>query len=82
MDREVTRLGEGGRLVIPARLRKALGVKTGDKLILELKDGELRILTQREAIKRAQRILRKYIPEGRSLVDELIQDRREEAARE
>ena len=82
MDRETTRLGAGGRLVIPARFRKALGVTTGDKLIVELEDGELRILTQREAIKRAQGILRKYIPEGRSLVDELIQERREEAARE
>ena len=82
MEREVTKLGDGGRIVIPARFRKALGVKVGDKLNIVLEEGELRIFTRHQAIKRAQGILRRYIPEGRSLVDELIQERRAEAARE
>jgi vacuolar-type H+-ATPase subunit H len=34
------------------------------------------------AIKRAQEIVRKYVPEGISLADELIRERREEAGRE
>ena len=33
-------------------------------------------------IERAQRIVRRYAPVGVSLVDELIRERREEAARE
>lgn len=77
-----TKIGKGGRIVIPAHFRKALGVKPGDELILSLRDGELRIFTPREAIKRAQGILRRYIPEGRSLSEELIQERRIEGARE
>ena len=34
------------------------------------------------AIKRAQEIVARYVPEGRSLADELIAERRAEAARE
>ena len=34
------------------------------------------------ALRRAQEIVAKYVPEGRSLVDELIAERRAEAARE
>ena len=34
------------------------------------------------AIRRAQEIVRRYVPPGRSLVDELIRERREEAQRE
>jgi hypothetical protein len=49
---------------------------------VQLDDGELRLATRREAIKRAQRLLRQYVPEGVSLVDELIAERRREAALE
>lgn len=38
--------------------------------------------TRRAAIRRIQEELRQFIPEGVSLVDELIADRRAEAARE
>lgn len=70
-------------MVIPARFRKALGVDIGDDMVMELKDDELRLRSRRAAIKRVQAMVRKYIPdEKRSLADELIAERREEAARE
>ena len=78
----MVKLGQGGRIVLPAQYRKALGVTTGDELILRLEDGELRIFTRRQAIKRAQGMLRQYIPEGRILSEELIAERRAGAARE
>ena len=81
MDQLVTKLGKSGRIVLPAKFRKAMDVKPGDDLILRLEDGELRIFTRRQAIKRAQGMLRSLIPEGRSLSDELIQERRAEAGR-
>ncbi|MDO8671119.1 MAG: AbrB/MazE/SpoVT family DNA-binding domain-containing protein [Dehalococcoidia bacterium] len=77
-----TKIAEGGRIVIPAEFRKALGLQVGDQVILELAAGELRILTLQQQIKRAQELLRRYIPEGRSLSDELIAERRAEAANE
>ena len=77
-----TKLGKGGRVVIPAEYRKRLGIEPGDEIIVSFKDGEIKITTVREAVRRAQEIVRRFVPEGVSLVDELIQERRREAARE
>ncbi len=77
-----TKLGEGGRVVVPAKYRKALDLKPGDDVILVLEDGEVRITTVKQAIRRAQQIVRRYVPEDRDLVSELIKERREEATRE
>ena len=79
MAKVMTKLGEGGRLVIPADYRKALGVDTGDELVLILEENSLRVLTPKEGIRRAQALVRSYIPEGRLLSDELIEERRKES---
>ena len=76
------RIGDGGRLVIPAHLRRELGLKAGDDVVLEVENGELRVRSLRDAIARAQALVRRYLPEGRSLADELIAERRREAERE
>lgn len=79
---ETTRITEGGRIVIPARYRRDLNLHTGDDLIVQVEDGELRIYTLQHAVERAQRIVQAHVPDGVSLADELIQDRRAEARRE
>jgi len=79
MTKVLTKLGEGGRLVIPADYRKALGVDTGDELLVVLEEGSLRVLTPREGIRRAQALVRSYVPAERRLSDELVEERREEA---
>lgn len=76
-----TTIREGGRLVIPSAYRKALGLKPGDEVLLSLEDGEIRVVSTRQAVARAQTLVRRYIPKGRKLSDELIKDRQEEAAR-
>lgn len=68
--------------MIPAAYRRALGVVPGDELIVILEDGELRVLTPEQAVRRAQAMVRRYVPEGTPLVQELLTDRREECARE
>jgi AbrB family looped-hinge helix DNA binding protein len=73
-----TKLAEGGRIVIPSEYRQALGLHVGDEVILHLEDGEVRIFTPQQAIKRAQALVRQYVPEGRSLSDELLQERKTE----
>ncbi len=70
-----TKLGEGGRIVIPAEYRQALGLQVGDEVILRLEGRELRIFTLNQAIKRAQELVSRYIPRERSLADELIAER-------
>jgi AbrB family looped-hinge helix DNA binding protein len=83
MPRRHVRIAPGGRVVIPAEYRKALGVGVGDHLIIELRGDELRLRSRRAAIRKVQAMVRKYIPdESRSLADELIAERRQEAARE
>jgi AbrB family looped-hinge helix DNA binding protein len=70
------KMSEGGRVVIPSEIRQALGVKEGDSLLIELVDGEARITTRAARLKRAQALIRQYVPEGVSLADELIAERR------
>jgi AbrB family looped-hinge helix DNA binding protein len=82
MERTVTKMGEGGRLVIPAEYRRALGVEPGDELLLVLEENSVRVLTPREGIRRAQALVRSYVQEGTRLSDELIQERRRSAESE
>lgn len=73
---------EGGRIVIPIKLRQVLGIEIGENVTLSVKNNTLQITTQKEALRRIQALVRRHVPEGVSLVDELIKDRREEAANE
>ena len=75
-------IGDGGRLVIPASYRQALGVGEGDEVFLQMEEAGLRILTPDQAVRRAQMLLRRYVSAGRSLADEIIAERRQEARRE
>ena len=72
----------GGRVQLPADVRRQLNLKEGDPILIEVVNGEVHLRSQREAIRRIQERMRKYIPEGVSVVDELIADRRREAASE
>lgn len=80
-DTESVRMLEGGRIVIPARFRKALGITPGDTLVVELDGEDVRITTKMARIRRAQELVRPYIG-ANSLADELIAERRAEAAAE
>jgi AbrB family looped-hinge helix DNA binding protein len=73
------RVNENGRVVIPAAFRKALGINIGDEVVLRMEDDELRITTLKRRVERAQRLVRKHVERGASLVDELIAERREAA---
>jgi AbrB family looped-hinge helix DNA binding protein len=76
------RLGPDGRVVIPAAFREVLKLSEGDTLVASIADGELHLLTIQAAVRRAQAIVRRFVPEGVSLVDELLEDRRREVERE
>lgn len=72
----------GGKVVIPAELRRLLGMKDGDRLLVEEHDGAVVIRTQDDAFRRLQDLVAKKVPPGVSLADELIAERRAENARE
>lgn len=66
-------------MVIPAPIRKALGIEPGDELVLTLDGEDLRITSRDHAVARAQEAVRRRVRNGASLVDELIDERRAEA---
>ena len=76
------RVGPGGEIGLPAALRDALELKAGDVLFARLEGEEIHLLTPRAAMKRAQALVRQFVPEGVSLVDELLEDRRREVEQE
>jgi AbrB family looped-hinge helix DNA binding protein len=76
------RVNENGRVVIPASFRKALGINIGDEVVLRMEDDELKITTLKRRVERAQRLVRKHVKRGTSLVDDLIAERRKAARNE
>jgi len=79
-------VGARGRMVLPADVRETLGIKEGDWLTLVLEpDGVVKLMTAEVWTDRFIETLRRaagHLPPGRSLVDELIAERRREAAKE
>jgi AbrB family looped-hinge helix DNA binding protein len=78
----VAQMGKSGRIVVPSKMRTALGVQSGDEIVMRLENGTIRMIPLRQAVRLAQQAVRHYVPEGTSLVEALIQARREEAAHE
>jgi AbrB family looped-hinge helix DNA binding protein len=82
IERYTIALGERGRLVLPAQLRRRLDLHPGDRLIVTVEpEGGFRVVTAREQARRLLGLYRDLAP-GRSLAHELIAERREEARRE
>jgi AbrB family looped-hinge helix DNA binding protein len=83
MSTATAKIDEAGRILIPAKLRAELKVGPGDLVVLETCGDELHVRPYRLTIREAQATIRKYIPDrDRSLVNELIAERRNEAERE
>lgn len=81
VEQSGVRVGEQGRIVIPARIRERLDIVAGDELVARIDGGRL-LLEKRENVLRRLRERFSAVPEGVSLSDELILERREEARRE
>lgn len=78
---ETARIDKSGRVVIPAPYRKALGLGAGDDVVVMLEGESVRLVSVRQALHEARQLLKLSGP-GRKLTDELIKERRAEAARE
>ena len=77
-------MSQGGRVVVPKSYREKLGVKEGDEVIWTEIDGQIVLTSRLRQIERAQRFFDVLMADykGGSLVDELIAERRAEAAGE
>jgi AbrB family looped-hinge helix DNA binding protein len=68
-------------VLIPAAIRRKLGLEAGQELIIVEEDGGLRIYTRAAALKKAQNYFSQF-SDGTCMSEELIRDRRLEAKRE
>ena len=70
-----------GRVTIPAALRREAGIEVGDTVIVHVEDGRVVVETRTQLAERTRRDVTR--PGVRaSVVDELLAERRAEAARD
>lgn len=73
-------VGDRGRVVLPSRVRTELGLEPGSRLLLSTeKDGSLRLRPYRSVADQNRGMLAGLAPAGKSMVDELLAERRREA---
>lgn len=84
MTNMTTQISQGGRIVIPASVRKKMDVDIGDTLVLNWDEslGELRLSTRKQRLQHARNLVKSYAKPGASVVDSLIEDRRKAASEE
>lgn len=75
-------VAEDGSLTLPAEVRCALGLTGAGEVILVQDEAGIELTTSDRIIERVQALAAPYLQGGGSLADELIADRRAEAARE
>ena len=76
------KIDTSGRIVLPAALRQRLGVREGDSVLVIDDDDAVRIETSAVALAEAREYFAALVPRHVSLADELIAERRAEAASE
>lgn len=81
MEEFRTKVAEDGRIVIPARCPKKLGLEPGEEIIISITDNELRLLSLKHSLKKAQMLVRQHA-KNRSLVKELKLMREEDQRNE
>jgi bifunctional DNA-binding transcriptional regulator/antitoxin component of YhaV-PrlF toxin-antitoxin module len=76
------KLNREGRLFVPVGCRSQAGLQPGQEVLLKVTPDGVLLYTHDQAVKRLQDWCAANIPAGVSLVDELIAERRAEAAKE
>jgi AbrB family looped-hinge helix DNA binding protein len=77
----ILKLGQNGRMIIPAELRHNLELKEGDELLVTVEGKRLVLETEAALLERLYATVGEPL-EGELISDELIRERREEAERE
>jgi AbrB family looped-hinge helix DNA binding protein len=73
---------KGGKVVLPAALRRELDMKEGDTVSFRVEGGAISVMTPESALRQLQDYVRSLAPPEVSFVDELIAERRREVAKE
>jgi bifunctional DNA-binding transcriptional regulator/antitoxin component of YhaV-PrlF toxin-antitoxin module len=81
MSNRTVRMSSGGRLVVPAELRREFGLEEGVPVVFGRENGKMTVVSLADSVRRAQELFATRAKPGVSIVDELIADRRAAAAR-
>jgi AbrB family looped-hinge helix DNA binding protein len=73
------KIGDDGRVVIPAPLRKRVGFKPGDDLVFESDGTTVTLRSFERDLRETQDYFRQFVPAGVNVIDELILERRKDA---
>lgn len=81
-QQRLVQVAENGRMNLPADVRRALGLNGAGRIILTQDENGVMLTTADHALRRIRALAAPFKPEGHSVVDELLSDRREEVAHE
>lgn len=76
-----TTIGANGRVLLPTKIREKLNLFQGDQVSIVL-DDELKIIPLKDTIRKIQTSIKARNPQNISLVDSLIENRRQELQNE
>ncbi len=76
------KVDSAGRVVLPAEFRQRSGITPGDQLVAEDDGASIHIKTYDQVLKEVQAFFKGIAPPGVVMSEELIKERRAEAARE
>lgn len=78
----LTKVSDGGKLNLPAALRRQLGIEPGTQVLLRVEDGELRVRTVQASLRRLQEDARRVFSGSGDSVNRFLAERRAEAVRD
>lgn len=80
MARISVRVEKSGRILIPAAVRRRLGLKEGESdILLDVDETPVTLTTRAQALRRIQEWASKFVAPGRNVSEELLDERRKEA---
>lgn len=71
-------INDGGRILIPLNIRKALNLNIGDEMLLKVEEDEIHMIPLSKAVQQAQDLIRQYNKDGLKLTDILSELRKED----
>ena len=77
MNESRTKMGEGGRIIIPAAFRRQLNIAVGEELVIRLDSRGLHLFTLKQSLRKAQDLVRHHA-KNKKLVKKIKSLRKED----
>jgi AbrB family looped-hinge helix DNA binding protein len=75
-------LGESGRIVLPAAIRKKYGLKSGDRLTVIEENGSIRLMSMKMALEEVRASIIAHRGSLKGILNEFLEERHDAARRE